>query len=169
MELYMNTSESLYEQQYEEREQLIKADLLNRVIARTIDFMIVVVLYEIIPGIGFFAGLTYLLIADGLFQGRSAGKRLIGLKVIIRDVSAFPPACGFRESIFRNFPFAAGYILFGIFKGIPVLGWLISSIIIIAILLFECLVMLGNDEGMRMGDELAKTQVVQDREGGVNV
>ena len=80
----MSETEPLYEQTLKGNQDLTKAGFLNRVIARTIDFIIVVALYEIIPTIGFFAGMIYLLISDGLFQGRSIGKKLIGLKVIIK-------------------------------------------------------------------------------------
>jgi hypothetical protein len=169
MKKEMETSESLYEQSTEERREYTKADLLSRVIAKTIDFIIVVALYEIIPKVGFFAGITYLLIADGLFNGRSAGKKLIGLKVVVRNSTDRTSACEFKESIYRNFPFAVGFILYGILKAIPLIGWIIAFVIVIGILLFEGLVILGSEEGMRLGDELAKTRVVQDKEGGVNV
>jgi hypothetical protein len=162
----MNASESFYEQPDEERQDLTKADLLNRVIARTIDFIIVIALYELIPKVGFFAGITYLLIADGLFQGRSAGKRLVGLQVIIIDETGMNAVCGFKESIIRNFIFAVGYILFGILAAIPLIGWLISFVVVVAILLFEVIVILGSEDGMRLGDEIAKTRVVEDRQGG---
>ncbi|RJR15935.1 MAG: hypothetical protein C4581_11320 [Nitrospiraceae bacterium] len=169
MEHEMETSESLYETSAGERREYIKADLLSRVIAKTIDFIIVVALYEMIPKVGFFAGITYLLIADGLFDGRSAGKKLIGLKVIVPDKGSGNTACEYKESIYRNFPFAVGFILYGVLKAIPLIGWIIAFVIVVGILLFESLVILGSEEGMRLGDELAKTRVVQDKEGGVNV
>lgn len=165
----MDTSDTIYEEPVEGRQTAAKADLSNRAIAKTIDFIIVVVLYEIIPAVGFFAGLLYLLIADGLFQGRSAGKRIIGLKVIILDQPAWASACGFKESAIRNSTFAAAYILYGIFHAVPLMGWLVSIVVVAVVLVFEGLVTLGSDEGMRMGDELAKTQVVEDRDGRLNV
>ncbi len=165
----MNKPDSSSVETIEERKDSIKVDLLNRIIAKTIDLIIVGALYEIIPKVGYFAGLTYLLIADGLFQGRSVGKRLIGLKVIILDSAGLNPVCGFRESIFRNFPLAAGYILFGILNAIPLIGWIFSFVVAAAILLFESLVILGSEEGMRLGDELARTRVIEDKQGGLNV
>jgi uncharacterized RDD family membrane protein YckC len=165
MELDMNTSESIHEQTVDRRQYLKKAGFLNRLIARAIDLIIVVALYEIIPKVGYFAGITYLLIADGLFEGRSIGKRLMGLKVVVQNSGDTVAVCGIRESIFRNFPFAIGYILFGIFKAIPVIGWIISFVIIAVILLFESLVMIGSEEGMRLGDEIAKTRVVEESKG----
>jgi hypothetical protein len=161
----MSSTASLYEQSFEHREDLTKAKFINRIIAKTIDFIIVAALFEIIPKIGYFAGLTYLLIADGLFEGRSIGKRLIGLKVIYYNNSDTAIACGFKESIFRNFLFVIGYILSGILGIVPLIGWIFSFIIMLIILAFESLVMLGSENGMRLGDEIAKTQVVEDKKG----
>lgn len=128
----------------------IKAKLLNRVIAKTIDFIIAGTLLEAIPKVGFFAGLTYLFIADGLFEGSSLGKKIIKLKVIHRTSGQF---CSFRESIIRNFPFVLGYVL----MLIPFIGFIFPLIVVI----FEGLLILGNEKGMRLGDELAGTMVVE--------
>lgn len=162
----MNTSETQNEKPVEVPQDLEKVDFFNRIIAKIIDFIIVAALYETIPKAGYFAGIVYLSIADGLFEGRSAGKRLIGLKVVMRNEDGTTSPCGFRESIFRNFPFTAGYILYGILKAVPLIGGIISFVIAAAILLFESLVILGSEEGIRLGDELAKTRVVKDIQGG---
>ena len=61
--------------------------------------------------------------------------------------------CDYRESVIRNVPFAAAYILFLI----PYAGWVLGP----AALIVEWLVALGDDRGMRIGDMLAKTWVVQ--------
>jgi hypothetical protein len=169
MEFKMNSTESLNDISSENERDLQKADHLDRVVARAIDFIIVVALLEIIPKLGFFAGLAYLLIADGLFEGRSIGKMLIGIRVVSYNSMENVIACGFKESIFRNLPFAVAYILFGILKGIPLLGWILSFAIIIVIPVFEFLVMTGSELGMRFGDEVARTRVVEDKQGGTNV
>lgn len=127
-----------------------KANVLHRLIAKFIDVLIVALLYEFSSRIGFIAGMMYLLIADGFFQGKSIGKWLIGLQT---HVPARRSVCTFRESIIRNFPLAVGYFLFLI----PYLGWLFT----VAILAFECLLMVGNGQGMRIGDEMAGTQVLE--------
>jgi hypothetical protein len=169
MEFKMNVSESLFDQPLNTPKELGKAGLLNRIIAKTIDFIIVAALYEIIPRVGFFAGLTYLLIADGLFEGRSAGKKLIGLRVIIYSNTDKVTACSFKESILRNFPFAVGFIVFGILNLMPLIGWIFSFIAVVVVVLFECLILLGSEKGMRLGDELAKTHVVEEKQGGLDV
>jgi hypothetical protein len=59
--------------------------------------------------------------------------------------------------------------LFGIFNGIPIIGWLLSLAVITLVPVFEFLVMTGSETGMRLGDEIAKTRVVEDKQGGLNV
>lgn len=129
-----------------------KANLLNRFIAKLIDLLIVGAFLKLLPPIGFLAGLTYLLIGDGLYDGRSLGKKFIGLRVILTGKDG---GCSFRESIIRNLPFAIGYVLFSI----PWIGWLFPLIIFS----FEGLLIIGSEAGARIGDEMAKTQVVDDR------
>lgn len=165
----MNDTEPLNDTSSDNGERPEKADHLERVVAKAIDFIIVVALLEIMPKIGYFAGLAYLLIADGLFEGRSVGKMLMGIKVVFSSSVDTAAVCGFKESIFRNLPFAAGYLLFGIFREIPLIGWLLSLAVIILIPVFEFLVMTGSDTGMRFGDEIAGTRVVEDKQGGSHV
>ncbi len=142
----MNISENLSEQK-----ELVKAKILNRIIARAIDFIIIGVLLETIPRVGFFAGLVYLLIADGLFDGRSIGKRLIKLKVVLYETGKI---CTFKESIIRNFIFAGGYLL----MMLPLIGFVFPFLIVF----LESLVMVGSEHGMRLGDELSKTRVIEE-------
>ena len=158
---------TLYEQSSIRKEDIIKAASLNRIIAKIIDFIIVMALLEIVPGLGFFAGLAYLILADGLFKGRSLGKKLMGLRVSICDESDHEIAeCRYQESVYRNFPFAIGYLLAGIFWNIPVLGVVLSFIVIAAVLVLESLIMLGSENSRRLGDEMANTRVVVDKLGG---
>ncbi|MEK6763920.1 MAG: RDD family protein, partial [Nitrospirota bacterium] len=99
--------------------------------------------------VGFLGGLAYILIADGFSGGRSIGKRLIGLQTVLPGQRE---AAGFRESIIRNLPFAVAQVAFAI----PYVGWLIS----IAIVAFEAVLIVGNEQGRRFGDEVAGTQVL---------
>jgi len=131
--------------------EIIKAKILNRVIAKSIDFIIIGALLEAIPKIGYFAGVAYLLIADGLFEGRSVGKRLMGLKVVLYETGGF---CTLRASIIRNFTFVVGYIL----MRIPLIGFIFPLVV----LFFESMILIGDEKGMRLGDEIARTQVVEE-------
>ncbi len=133
-------------------EETKRAGLLLRGISKTIDFIIVAAAAEIIPRAGFFAGLAYLLISDGLFEGRSIGKQLIGLRTVSATLDR---TCSVRESILRNFVLCIGVVLWKI----PLVGW----IFIVLILAFEFIILLGSKEGMRFGDEIAKTTVIEEK------
>ena len=128
-----------------------RASLLLRSVAKTIDLIIVAAAAEMIPRVGFFAGLAYLLISDGLFNGKSLGKQLTGLKVV--SIAA-GKACSVRESILRNLVLCIGAALWRI----PLIGWVITLLIIA----FEFVMLLGSKEGMRLGDEIARTTVIEE-------
>ncbi|CAI4030876.1 hypothetical protein DNFV4_01308 [Nitrospira tepida] len=126
-----------------------KAHVVNRGLARSADLLIAATIDQAVPPIGFFAGLAYLLAADGLSGGRSLGKRLVGLRTwSLRRREA----ASFGESIVRNLPVALVFLLYQV----PYIGWLLS----LAVLIVEGLLVLGNDRGLRFGDILAQTQVV---------
>jgi len=131
-------------------DEVKSASLLLRVFAKILDFVLIAAMGEIIPKAGFYAGVSYLLISDGLFEGRSIGKFLIGLRVIS---TAHNGPCSMRESIVRNALLGAGLLLFKL----PWIGW----IFIAAVSAVEFLILLGSKEGKRLGDELAKTTVVE--------
>jgi uncharacterized RDD family membrane protein YckC len=126
-----------------------RAGLLLRAIAKTLDFIIIAAAAEVIPRAGFFAGLAYLLISDGLFDGRSFGKKIIGLKVVSADADK---PCSFKDSILRNSIFGIGYLLYKI----PWFGWVFTVIAVV----LEFIILLGSKNGMRFGDEIANTKVV---------
>jgi len=126
-----------------------KAHVLNRFIAKAIDGMLIAAASQVIEPVGWIAGLAYTLIADGFPGGQSVGKRLIGLQTVIPRTKEFS---GFRESIIRNLPLAVAYLLFPI----PYAGWLLGG----AVVAFEALLLIGNDQGVRLGDEIAGTQVL---------
>ena len=126
-----------------------KSQVLNRGIAKLIDLFIVAAADQVIVPVGFLAGLAYILIADGFAGGRSIGKRLIGLQTVLPHRRE---AAGFRESIIRNLPLAVAQLAFAV----PYVGWIVSA----AIIAFEGVLILGNEQGRRLGDELAGTQVL---------
>jgi hypothetical protein len=59
---------------------------------------------------------------------------------------------GFRESIIRNLPLGLAQLLFAV----PYVGWIGSA----AVLAFESVLIVGNEHGRRLGDEVARTQVL---------
>ncbi len=126
-----------------------RAGLLVRTVAKILDFILIAAAAEIVPKAGFYAGLAYLLIGDSLFDGKSVGKKLVGIGVI-SSVSREP--CTIKDSIVRNSIFGAGYFL----SRIIWFGWIF--LVLIAVL--EFIMMLGNRDHMRIGDEMAKTLVI---------
>lgn len=126
-----------------------RASILNRFVAKVIDLIIAAALSKLISPVGIFAGFIYLLISDGLLDGRSIGKKVIKLKTLREDGAS----CAFRESIIRNSTVAGGYIFFFI----PYVGWILTLIIYC----IEGLVTIGNEKGFRIGDELARTYVIE--------
>ncbi len=131
-------------------EEQRRAGLLLRTAAKAIDFILIASVVEIIPRAGFFAGLAYLLLGDGFFDGRSIGKKLIRIRVV-SSVTNTP--CTFRESILRNSTFAAGYILWIV----PWIGW----VFFLCVAAIEFVLALGSEDSTRLGDELAKTTVLE--------
>ncbi|MBI5633062.1 MAG: RDD family protein [Nitrospirae bacterium] len=127
-----------------------RAGLLLRTAAKILDLILIAAVIELIPRAGFFAGLAYLLLGDGLFDGRSLGKKLIRLRVVSMD--AMKP-CTFRESLLRNSTLGLGYILWLV----PWIGWIVLP----AIAAFEFILILGNRESRRLGDEIAGTTVIE--------
>jgi len=127
-----------------------RAGLLLRTAAKILDLILIAAVIEVIPRAGFFAGLAYLLLGDGLFDGRSLGKKLIRLKVVSAD--ALQP-CTFRESLLRNSTLGLGYFLWLI----PWIGWIALPVIAAV----EFVLILGNKESRRLGDEIAGTTVIE--------
>lgn len=97
-----------------------------------IGIFIVAFLFYLIP-------LVYNLIKDGLGQGQSWGKRPLDLMVVNLDNNL---PCNKGKSFFRNF-------ISGLVAIIPFVGWLIEPIMVLA-----------TDDGRKLGDKAANTQVI---------
>ncbi len=131
-------------------ENLKLAGVLSRVIAKAIDFILIVAVIELIPKAGFYIGFLYLLVCDGFFERRSIGKRLLGLQVkSLREETSSP----IKDSILRNSTLALGLLLWKI----PLMGWVLLP----GIFSIEFIIMIGNDKRMRIGDEIAQTTVLE--------
>jgi uncharacterized RDD family membrane protein YckC len=130
-----------------------KADLTTRAVACFVDLLIVIGLARLPDVLGFLSASGYILFRDGLFRGRSVGKKLIGILVRPEDDEDQQRTVTYRESIVRNATFEAAYILFLI----PYAGWVLGPVALVV----EWLVAFGDDRAMRIGDMLARTRVVQ--------
>ncbi len=130
-----------------------KANILHRFIAKAIDLLIFGFLSEIFYPFGILAGLLYILISDGFFNGQSLGKKLIGLRVI--DVPG-GNKIEFKESIIRNFLLALALS----FSLIPFIGYFLLFTAGLFIYGFEIYLIIKNPEGDRLGDRFAYTRVI---------
>jgi uncharacterized RDD family membrane protein YckC len=112
---------------------IVKLDSYNSDDA--IPFFVLAVLFYIFP-------LLYNLLRDGLGNGQSWGKKALNLMVVhLPDKKP----CTFGQSALRNLIM----FLLGI---IPFVGWLIEPIIVLAA-----------EDGRRLGDKAANTQVIESR------
>ena len=133
-----------------------KADSLHRILAKGIDFLIVGGL-SLVPFVGVPAGILYILISDGFFNGRSVGKKLIGLSVTFTGGRAPGRPCDFRGSMVRNLLFGV-VALFGI---LPLLNLVLFPIGLLLVLI-ETYFLYFDDQGIRVGDIFAQTKVSDD-------
>lgn len=142
---------------------LKKADFRWRLGARAVDTAIFALLAGwTIPVLGPLLGLAYLLLADGVKDGASVGKRIFGLQVKritagrnnderstdTQDASLF-------DSLLRNAPFG----LVGLFSLIPIIGWALFLTLGLAVIGFETYMIWSDPRGVRAGDILAGTRV----------
>lgn len=107
-----------------------KASLLSRLIAVLIDSVIISILSVLLV----IPGLLYALLKDGMCGGRSIGKKLMGLRVI--EVNSGQP-CSYKDSVIRQ-----------IVMWIPLVGFI------------ECVLVIIDGKGRRLGDKVAGTQVI---------
>ena len=134
-----------------------KADLTLRGLARALDLLFALSIALASPRVGPMFGAIYLLVADGLVNGQSLGKRLFGVRAVVvpdRPGARGWPA-GYRESALRNAPFA----LVALFYGVPFL-WIVLVVAGIPLLAFESYMVWTDRLGLRIGDIFADTQVV---------
>lgn len=87
--------------------------------------------------------IIYAFIKDGLGNGQSYGKRAMDLMVV--NVNSNKP-CSKSNSVGRN-------IMYSIFSSVPYIGWLIEVIMVFA-----------NQEGRKLSDLVAGTQVIDAKE-----
>ena len=136
--------------------ELVKVDLYDRIVAKLVDILVFGALALAVQPVGPVAGLLYLLISDGLAEGKSLGKRLIGLRVVSLKTKG-PPSL--RESTRRNVPIAAVLLLWWI----PVAGKALFFTLGVAAVSVELYLLWSAVMGERVGDRWAGTVVVDDR------
>jgi uncharacterized RDD family membrane protein YckC len=134
-----------------ETQKLKYSNVFLRVIAKLIDLIVVLIFLKLFSDAGIYIGIFYFLISDGIFNGKSIGKKFLRLKVISTERNT---SGDFRDSILRNL--FIGLSLF--FLMIPFVGWIITLIIFG----IEFILMVGSPEGKRLGDLISKTLVIEE-------
>jgi len=131
-----------------------KASLFLRAGARMVDLGVAWGLYVLCGAAGGVVALLFLLLADGMLQGQSVGKRIFGVKVMHVPTRS---AARHRDSTLRNAPLGL-VVLFGMMPA-P-LGAACFLAGLVAIGGAEVVRAVREPLGLRLGDEWGQTQVV---------
>ena len=110
----------------------------RRIYAWLIDVLLVVGVSIPLPLVSWLISPAYILLRDGLFEGQSVGKRIMGLKVVAHSARL---QCTYLDSVVRN-----------ILWVIPVVN--------LAVGLTGLNYLLHDPKGRHWGDRLANTEVV---------
>ena len=143
---------------------LTKADPVKRIIAFVID-AVASMIVGFIPFVGGIIGALYMLLRDALpieaLEYKSIGKKLLKLSVVnIEDPTS---KIDYAASAKRNWMFALGPMMM-FFLYIPILGWIIDILIVIAVfilIIIEIIKILSDEKGVRLGDKWAGTMVIE--------
>ncbi|MFN7130861.1 MAG: RDD family protein [Myxococcales bacterium] len=127
--------------------------MLPRLLARLTDFLLAMVLPVAAGTLGAILAPLFVLFGDGIFHGQSFGKKLMGIKVVHLPTRS---DIDYRESALRNFPFALAWLVAPLPQVGNVLFWLVTA----AAVVWEGWQVVGDSLGLRMGDVVAETQVV---------
>jgi uncharacterized RDD family membrane protein YckC len=131
----------------------IKVARISRMIAKSIDLFIVLILSVFFYPVGIIIALVYMAISDSLQNGQSVGKRFMGFAVISLENGK---PCTLKQSIVRNLPFLIP-IFFAI---IPFWGWIFTFLLGIPLMILEIYLLHKLDSGHRLGDVMADTSVM---------
>lgn len=99
-----------------------------------------VTMYIILAAVCYLIPVTYFFLKDGLGKGQSWGKKSVGLRVVYLPNNSYST---FGKSFLRN-------LIRGLLRVVPIIGWFIEFIMILV-----------TKDGRRLGDLVAKTQVVE--------
>ncbi len=144
-----------------DRKYLLKSPLktakLARLIAKSIDLFIVLILSIFFYPVGILLAFTYISLCDAFYGGQSVGKKFMGFKVIsIEDGSP----CNYKKSFIRNLPISIPLFV----AIIPLWGWVLAFFIGVPLILLELYLLFSLDSGHRLGDVLADTTIVSSDE-----
>jgi uncharacterized RDD family membrane protein YckC len=126
---------------------------MARLVAKAVDFFIVIILSVFLYPLGILLGIIYLCIADYIQGGQSVGKKIIGMKVISLEDGE---PCSLKQSIKRNLPFIIPVSCLIV----PIIGWLFAFFLGTVLVTLEIIILFKLDSGHRLGDVMADTSVV---------
>ncbi len=134
--------------------RLKPAHLINRFIAKAIDVLIFFIASSVLHIYGTIAGLLYILIADYVGNGQSLGKKIVKIRVVTQE-GAYQ--INLTESIIRNL--SCSIVL--IFTQLGFIGLILFLTAGLAICAVEIYFMITDIGGIRIGDILANTMVIE--------
>jgi len=146
---------------YDELPSFPRTEILDRLLAKFIDFLFVGAFFTFPSFVGPVAAITYIVISDGLKGGQSIGKRIVGLRVISMSGAALP--CDFKQSIMRNGVFGLLIILYFVIGPIPYIGKLLVALAWVAAVGAEITMLYSDPAGARYCDSFAGTLVISAR------
>lgn len=138
-----------------------KAEAFPRILAFMIDGLIAWV-PVFIPFLGAIFGSLYLLFKDGLmyqitkkdeWKNKSIGKKIMNIEIVSLDEQVIDLSISAK----RNLPLTIGNFI----AIIPLVGWVIGPTIALMLAVVELIVFLTDEDGRRLGDKWAKTQVIK--------
>jgi uncharacterized RDD family membrane protein YckC len=127
---------------------------LLRVLARSADMGVAYALAIAAGRAGLVVALLYVLLADGIFHGQSAGKRIFGVRAVFLPLRA---GARFRDSTLRNAPLALVVLLRMMPEPLGLRAFLGGLVVIGSV---EAWKSMRDPLGRRFGDVWAQTQVV---------
>ena len=134
-------------------ESSLKVARFSRLLAKSIDIFIVLVVSIFFYPLGILISIGYMTLADSIQNGQSVGKKFIGFQVIsLEDGSP----CSIKQSFVRNLPIIVP-LLFAI---IPIWGVLFTFLLGVPIIALEVYLIYKLDSGHRLGDVMADTTVM---------
>lgn len=144
-----------------------KAEAFPRILAFLIDVIIAWV-PVFIPVFGALVGSLYLLFKDAImfrvthkeeWKNKSIGKKLLNLEVVNLDGEVIDLAISAK----RNLPLTIGNFI----AIVPFVGWVIGPTAALVLAIVELIMFLSNEDGRRLGDLWANTQVIKAEEMGL--
>lgn len=138
---------------------LQNANLVNRFVAKSLDFVIMIMItypiHLVFAPLADFIALVYILSADAFPEGRSLGKRMLHLKTTHFETHRI---CHLKQSIIRNIPFGL-LVFFAVIP--PAIGYFFIFFVALPLIALEIYFLVALDSKRRLGDVIADTVVVE--------